>query len=323
MFLQALVELATRSTRRLHQSRTVLWAATLATVLVFAWVKLTPLGGETYRAGLGLLSLPLRAVQAWLAGRELHVFARVRLAQDATDLFALPAVALPLWLDARRRRRHARPPASHAAAGLLALSCLLAPGLARAELHARISTGTGLVFAGQSTTLHVTSAERVSSARYNLSLRGVGPVTQLALGGHWRRFTWAGLAQVGWFRGHATGHREGLYAIGASVDSSLMTWSLGSMWEWSLRSGPCIGFALGMSGSYFPLEHAPRGRVDRGGHSEPYFWKAANAKFWLGGSFGVDLGPAFKLGWRVPIDLSLGDSVGSFSLQPLLDLSYN
>jgi hypothetical protein len=105
VFLQALVEIAARSSVRFRDSRGVLWVATLATVLVFCWVKLTPLGAETYRAGLGLLSWPLRALQAWFSGRAGMPGARVMLTRDATDLFALPAVLLPLWLDARRRQR--------------------------------------------------------------------------------------------------------------------------------------------------------------------------------------------------------------------------
>jgi hypothetical protein len=108
VFLQALVEIASRSSGRLRDSRRVLWVATLATTLVFCWVKLTPLGAETYRVGLGVLSWPLRAMQAWLSGREGPPAARVMLTRDATDLLALPAVLLALWLDARRRQRSAR-----------------------------------------------------------------------------------------------------------------------------------------------------------------------------------------------------------------------
>lgn len=101
-FLQALVEVTTRS-RQLYGSRRVLMAATLLTALVFAWTKATPLGAEAYRIGLGWLSWPLHAITAWLSGQHGGAATRVRFAQDASDLWTLPAVLLPLWLDQRRR----------------------------------------------------------------------------------------------------------------------------------------------------------------------------------------------------------------------------
>ena len=96
LFLQGVCEIAQACWKPAswRPSRRVLIAAALATAAVFAAVKLSPLGGEAYRAGLGLLQWPWRAAIAALTGEALPASARVALVQDAGDLVALPFVLL-------------------------------------------------------------------------------------------------------------------------------------------------------------------------------------------------------------------------------------
>lgn len=82
-------------------------ACALLTALVFAAIKLWPLAGDAYRAGLGALQWPFRALWALLQGHDVPALARVALTPDATDVLTIPAVLIAVWL-ARRPRYQAR-----------------------------------------------------------------------------------------------------------------------------------------------------------------------------------------------------------------------
>jgi hypothetical protein len=97
LFLQGLWELGARLRgRAVGPSRRVLCVAAGLTGVVFALVKLTAVGGEVYRVGLGLLQWPVRALAS--GGGP----ARVTLVRDATDLWALPALLLSVACGWRR-----------------------------------------------------------------------------------------------------------------------------------------------------------------------------------------------------------------------------
>lgn len=82
--------------------RTALMCA-LLTALVFAAIKLSPLAGDAYRAGLGALQWPLYALWALAHDRGLPALLRVALTPDPTDLLTLPAVLVAVWLAHRPR----------------------------------------------------------------------------------------------------------------------------------------------------------------------------------------------------------------------------
>jgi hypothetical protein len=77
-------------------------ACALLTALVFAAIKLSPLAGDAYRAGLGALQWPLRAVWALVQDYGVPPLLRVALTPDVTDLIALPAVLVAVWLASRQ-----------------------------------------------------------------------------------------------------------------------------------------------------------------------------------------------------------------------------
>ena len=114
LFLQGACEIAHACARPAswRPSRRVLIAAALATAVVFAAVKLSPLAGEVYRTGLGLLQWPWRASAAALAGEALPAVTRVALVQDAGDLIALPFVLLALRIGWPRTALPALSPSS-------------------------------------------------------------------------------------------------------------------------------------------------------------------------------------------------------------------
>lgn len=102
LFLLSLLELGLGAWAR---QRAVVLGAVLLTGAVFAWVKTSVLGAETYRVGLGLLQWPFGAARALASGLELPGLWRVALARDATDLVALPALGIPLFVALGRRAR--------------------------------------------------------------------------------------------------------------------------------------------------------------------------------------------------------------------------
>jgi hypothetical protein len=73
------------------------WASVVATGVVFALTKTWEPAAEAYRLVLGCLQWPFRAL---LFGET--QLRRVLLAQDPTDLAALPALFIPLWLGLKR-----------------------------------------------------------------------------------------------------------------------------------------------------------------------------------------------------------------------------
>ncbi len=101
LFLQGLVEVAQSATGRAWgPSRRALIGCIVATIVVFAAVKLGPLEG-LYEIGLGLLQWPFRALSAIAGGRAIPGFAPVDVVADWTDCIALPFALLPLTI--RRR----------------------------------------------------------------------------------------------------------------------------------------------------------------------------------------------------------------------------
>lgn len=73
--------------------------AIVATGAVFALVKITPLGGEVYRYGLGFIQWPVVALLGAITGGPIPAFgAPVGLVADPSDLVALPALAIPLGI---------------------------------------------------------------------------------------------------------------------------------------------------------------------------------------------------------------------------------
>jgi hypothetical protein len=82
----------------IRRGMTAVVAATIATGIVFASIKLSPAAGELYRVGLGVLQWPFRAVVAMVGGDRLPGVAHVQLVADRTDLVALVALAVPISL---------------------------------------------------------------------------------------------------------------------------------------------------------------------------------------------------------------------------------
>ena len=83
--------------------RSTVAACALLTALVFAAIKLSPLAGDAYRAGLGALQWPFRASLALFHDHGLPALARVALTADVTDLVTIPAVLVAVWLAHRPR----------------------------------------------------------------------------------------------------------------------------------------------------------------------------------------------------------------------------
>jgi hypothetical protein len=73
-------------------STLVFWI--VATGLVMVTIKTLDVAAETYRWGLGAAQWPLRALRAW----SLVHIQPVRLTQDPTDIFALPALIVPWYV---------------------------------------------------------------------------------------------------------------------------------------------------------------------------------------------------------------------------------
>jgi len=97
IFFPLLLVAAIEQLRLRCTHRTVTLAA-LATGVVFAAIKLSPLAGAWYRSGLGLLQWPFRALAAVLAGDATPALSRVQLTADPSDLIVLPALLVPVLL---------------------------------------------------------------------------------------------------------------------------------------------------------------------------------------------------------------------------------
>ncbi len=93
LFLQALWECAQAAAGRDWQpSRRALAACAVASALVLAAIKLSPLAGELYTYAWGALQWPLRAA----ASGSLPKIVPVALTQDPTDVLMAPFAALAL-----------------------------------------------------------------------------------------------------------------------------------------------------------------------------------------------------------------------------------
>ncbi len=77
----------------------------LAVGVIFALMKTTSIGADSYRAALGwaqwLLSAPVRAIR----GRPIGSPGRVGLVEDWTDLVAVPALLGSVWIGLRASER--------------------------------------------------------------------------------------------------------------------------------------------------------------------------------------------------------------------------
>jgi hypothetical protein len=118
LFLQALWEVGCAAARRPRPpSLRALGLAVAATALVFTLVKVWPPAGAAYRHGLALLQWPPRALAAQLSAGPLPRLAPVALAQDVTDLLALPALALSFAAGRARARGPAADSGQHPCEG--------------------------------------------------------------------------------------------------------------------------------------------------------------------------------------------------------------
>jgi hypothetical protein len=151
----------------------------------------------------------------------------------------------------------------------------------------------------------------------------VGPVAQLAFGGRWRKFTFAGLAEVGYFRGRSSGDQQGLRVLGVAPDSSVTSWFFGPLFEWSLASDSLtFGFAPGVTSWHIPFERGA-GEADHGDFQANQSSNAPTIRFWLGGPL-RQLGPTLRLAWRSPVSASTTFRTDGFSVSwlYLLDLTF-
>jgi len=96
-----------------RRGMTTVVAATIATGLVFASIKLSPGAGEVYRIVLAALQWPFRAGFAVLVGDPVPAMGHARLVTDRTDLIALVALAVPVTLALRADRVSQRVAGSH------------------------------------------------------------------------------------------------------------------------------------------------------------------------------------------------------------------
>lgn len=102
LLLQAAYEWAGSWRGRWAPSRRVLLVSCLSTALAFTLVKLSPPAAEAYRWTWGAMHWPVQALLA-LAGRHpLPALSQVSLAEDPSDLLALPAVAVAFWVASSR-----------------------------------------------------------------------------------------------------------------------------------------------------------------------------------------------------------------------------
>jgi hypothetical protein len=111
LVLVAVAELVCRVVRRppIDRSRS-LGVAAVATVVVFAAVKLSPHAGDVFQTTFGWIRWPLSAAESWITGDRFSARAHVELVRDPTDLVTLPMAGLGWWVHRRSV------PAGHAGA---------------------------------------------------------------------------------------------------------------------------------------------------------------------------------------------------------------
>lgn len=103
----ALFEIASAALRRggdWRASRSWLLGVVVFVGVAFAAAKVLPPAGDAYRTVLGWAKWPLQVVGALLGGEPVPGPGRVRLTEDPTDLFALPALAVGYRLSRPRLR---------------------------------------------------------------------------------------------------------------------------------------------------------------------------------------------------------------------------
>ncbi len=114
--------------------------AVVTTGVVFAFVKLDPIGADLYRVGLGIAQWPFAAAIAVLTAQPIPQLGQtVSFVADTSDLVALPALGLPLAVSIARIPRPAGPVASFASEGRA--FTLLGEELAVAGLAAAMFAG--------------------------------------------------------------------------------------------------------------------------------------------------------------------------------------
>jgi hypothetical protein len=104
-----------------HGMRTVV-AATVATGVAFAAIKLSASAGDVYRVGLAILQWPARAIAAVVGREPLPGLGHVSLVRDPSDLVALVALTVPILVVAQSARCGPR-------------GCTKADDATRAEIH--------------------------------------------------------------------------------------------------------------------------------------------------------------------------------------------
>jgi hypothetical protein len=90
-------------------------AVVVVVAVAFAATKLTPLGAEAYRNGLGLLQWPFRAILAVATAMPVAAPVPVSFIADPGDVLVLPMVLVPLGVALRRSRRRGAVQETHPA----------------------------------------------------------------------------------------------------------------------------------------------------------------------------------------------------------------
>jgi hypothetical protein len=86
----------------IRRGMTTVIAASVATGVVFASIKLSPAAGELYRIVLAGMQWPFRAGFALIIGNPMPAMGHALLVADPTDLIALVALAVPVVLSRGR-----------------------------------------------------------------------------------------------------------------------------------------------------------------------------------------------------------------------------
>jgi hypothetical protein len=217
--LLAVLELARWATR--HPAPLVGGRAAMVVVALagigFAAMKLTPVGAEAYRVGLGLLQWPFAAVAAVAGGHAVAGPVSVSFVADPTDVVVLPILLVPLALTRARVLAGDRParvrgatvgrPAFDAFSLMIAViaSLLFLGALVDGWAHTHLASSLETVFTPWHGLLYLTAAALYAVLGATLlsgwdgrSLRGAIPaghgLTYLGAA----IFGLAGLADSGW-----------------------------------------------------------------------------------------------------------------------------